>query len=858
MRRALIISIAYLIVGLLWIFLTDWVVFDYLESVSETREAYSNIKGAVFVFLSAVLIFISTYLLFNRYLQSSAEMDMLFSNKEFALIKIDPDGEILNASRNIHEILGYGKSELIGSNIKKIIPGGEFGSGVTTSRYEDRGREMDFFQERAYIHKEGHEVPVRITGTTYHKNSKVRYFIFTIQDISSVRHEEEKFKSIVNDQSELIVRWKPDGIRTFVNDAYCRAYGIEHDKALWSNFRELVPEDDLELLEKRISKLTPRAPINKGTHRFIRSDGEMGWAEWTDRAFFDSKGKVIEYQSVGRDITYLKKRERMYQVLFEESPVAKLVVDRNTLDIINVNGTATRLYGYSKNTFRHLSLNDLRTEHEKNNALIDYAFDNDHQASSLTERHINEKGEFIYAEMNITSIEYLGIDAFLITTLDISQRIRVENLLREEKQYSDSILASLSSHIAVLDSKGEILTVNDAWREYGKANTQTGNIYAEGSNYLDVCERSTLDGDEIAGEVKKGLENVLHRKIEFYSKRYPCHAPHEKRWFLVKAMPLKGSRSGAVVAHENITSEVMAEKRMKEALENLESVVASRTRDLHRAHSQLVEALESTTSSLKYAQRIQKAILPAETELKDAFSQALVYYQPKGLVSGDFYWLTTYQDRIFLACVDCTGHGVPGSLMSMIGNQLLINAIVDRGLIAPDIILKRVHEAIIRLFNKSLNQEDALHDGMDISLCVIEPREQEIHYAGANNAAYLVKDGEWHTLRADRFSLGEVQAGLDREFTVYSHRYHPGDRIYMFSDGYPDQFGGEKGKKFMRKNLLKLFDEIKDVPMKEQESIIARNFEDWRNDQEQVDDVTVVGVELSTRLPEVSDDKTIV
>jgi len=247
------------------------------------------------------------------------------------------------------------------------------------------------------------------------------------------------------------------------------------------------------------------------------------------------------------------------------------------------------------------------------------------------------------------------------------------------------------------------------------------------------------------------------------------------------------------------------------------------------------------TDSINYAKQIQDAILPAKEEVLKAFKDSFILYLPKDIVSGDFYWFAQMGDEIVIAAVDCTGHGVPGAFMSVIGSDSL-NQVVRRNKIKkPSEILNNLHLEIRRAL-KQENSETGSRDGMDISLSTINLTKKTIQYAGAYNPLYHLRNGELNEIKADRYPIGGYQQEEKRAFTNHEIEIKEGDSIYLFSDGYVDQFGGQKGKKFKAKKFKKLILDNHHKKMSEQSTIFENNFISWRSELEQVDDVLVIGI----------------
>lgn len=256
------------------------------------------------------------------------------------------------------------------------------------------------------------------------------------------------------------------------------------------------------------------------------------------------------------------------------------------------------------------------------------------------------------------------------------------------------------------------------------------------------------------------------------------------------------------------------------------------------------------TDSIKYAKNIQEALLPPLQNLHRELKEAFVLYQPKDIVSGDFYWFAKRNNKRFVASVDCTGHGVPGAFMSIIGNTLLNEIVTEKNISQPAEILDELHAGVKTALKQS-ESENERRDGMDIALCSLNEEGTILEYAGANRPLWIFrknKQGEeaFEMIKANKFPIGgmELHENEKRKFTNHSIPVEKGDMIYVFSDGYADQFGGDRGKKFMVGNMQKLVAEIQDKPVKEQEQRLLRAFEDWKGELEQIDDVLVIGFRI--------------
>ena len=248
---------------------------------------------------------------------------------------------------------------------------------------------------------------------------------------------------------------------------------------------------------------------------------------------------------------------------------------------------------------------------------------------------------------------------------------------------------------------------------------------------------------------------------------------------------------------------------------------------------------KNITDSLIYASYIQQAILPSETYFNKLIPESFVFFQPKEVVSGDFYWVRKNSDKIFIVAADCTGHGVPGAFMSMIGVELLNKIIIDQNIHKPSDILQVLSMGIERTFSGDEIKERAMRDGMDIGLCAIDFSNRRLEFSGAFFPLYMIRDNKLSEIKGSRKSVGMAQDGLEFENNVLD--INDNDVIYMFSDGFADQFGGPNNKKFMYRRFRHLLMTIHNFPMDDQKNILKDSIETWIKGNEQVDDMMVIG-----------------
>ncbi|MBL7893656.1 MAG: SpoIIE family protein phosphatase [Bacteroidia bacterium] len=281
---------------------------------------------------------------------------------------------------------------------------------------------------------------------------------------------------------------------------------------------------------------------------------------------------------------------------------------------------------------------------------------------------------------------------------------------------------------------------------------------------------------------------------------------------------------------------------------------------LQKQNDEITHQKKEITDSINYAKRIQLSILPPDKMVKRLLPDAFIFYKPKDVVSGDFYWVEEKNNLVMFAAVDCTGHGVPGAMMSVVGMSLLNRAVNEKDLTKPSDILQHLDMGVTDTLRQ--NQEDnAVKDGMDLSLCTYNAHTKELQFAGAFNNLWIVRknfssshkitsdkeiffEDSLLEIKADKFPIGSNTDGVADNYTNHKIQLQKGDYIYLYSDGFADQFGGPKGKKFKYNALKKLLISIHDLSPAQQHEAIKTAYENWRGNLEQIDDILVIGVRV--------------
>jgi serine phosphatase RsbU (regulator of sigma subunit) len=272
-------------------------------------------------------------------------------------------------------------------------------------------------------------------------------------------------------------------------------------------------------------------------------------------------------------------------------------------------------------------------------------------------------------------------------------------------------------------------------------------------------------------------------------------------------------------------------------------LLARQVQEINHKNMEIQEKNKDITDSIQYAKRLQDAVFPDPGELNDFFAESFVLFRPKDIVSGDFYWFEHFGNEALLVVGDCTGHGVPGAFMSIMGHNLLNQIVLEEEIYEPSMILGELDKRVSATLNKKVKGGEH-HDGMDIAVCLIRKSQKKIIFAGANRPLIINRKSNIIEIKPDKFAIGGAFNTGKKDFTNREVTLSDDDVMFLFSDGYQDQFGGPKGKKFKYKNLQELF-MAASGNLAQQAEAIDQCFEEWKGGLEQIDDVTIVGIKLS-------------
>lgn len=343
---------------------------------------------------------------------------------------------------------------------------------------------------------------------------------------------------------------------------------------------------------------------------------------------------------------------------------------------------------------------------------------------------------------------------------------------------------------------------------------------------LDVVMESDQAGLEVVNYIRKDLNNYRSRII--LRTGQPGLAPERQ---VVSDYDIDDYRAKGDLSVEKLMTALGTSLRNYRERQKIDLIVEERTREVVDKNNQIIE-------SIIYAERIQQAILPELDYIRQHIPNFAIFYQPKAIVSGDFYFFCRLNDSLVLANIDCTGHGVPGAIMSIFAYNLLSLLVTYRGLNSCELILSELDTKLQQLL-KQKGKESSIQDGMDIALLVIKPFEQTIHFGGANHTLWVCNSKEINELHGNRFPIG-TSYFENKKFDTHIIPYNENDTFYLFTDGITDQFGGTDKRKFSPKRLRSLIQDNCNVSITEQIKSIEKSFNEWKMENEQTDDVSMM------------------
>lgn len=379
----------------------------------------------------------------------------------------------------------------------------------------------------------------------------------------------------------------------------------------------------------------------------------------------------------------------------------------------------------------------------------------------------------------------------------------------------DQILDKLNTLIVVLNQNGSIEYVSKSAQQLLGYNPQD----LLGNNWWEVTRFSKPEGEQVKSKILNIFRHKTFSTQTFEHELKTAAGGHKwVRWNISYL-----NETQLIGIGYDITDNKLNEKRILET------------------NRQLLEQNKDITDSIYYAQRIQQSILQSKEQLQSYFPESFLLYKPKDIVSGDYYWFYEDENYKYIAAVDCTGHGVPGAMMSMVANSVFKEVFINKKISTPADILKAIDTELEKAINK--NTDAPFNDGMDVALIRVDKQSNELLFSGAFRSIILNRDNTLTELKGSRYPIG-FYSGVSKTFETETIQLQKDDRVYLFTDGFIDQFGGEKNKKLNKSNFKDLLRTVYEMGMDEQEAFLEYAFNNWKQDNEQTDDVLVIGLKI--------------
>ncbi|HTB05809.1 MAG TPA: PAS domain S-box protein [Bacteroidia bacterium] len=381
----------------------------------------------------------------------------------------------------------------------------------------------------------------------------------------------------------------------------------------------------------------------------------------------------------------------------------------------------------------------------------------------------------------------------------------------------------------IIEDAGDVLYTTDARGLFTYISKRCSVLTEYSSEELLGKHFSILIAQEWQARVRHNYHEQVKNKVHKTAMEFLVNTKtgHEK-W--VEQVVILQLEKDSVKGFHCIVRDITERKKATLLLAEQKKIIEQKNKDI--------------LDSINYAKLIQDAIFPPEELIKELLPQSFILFKPKDIISGDFFWVEKFDNKTYIAAVDCTGHGVPGALLSIVGYNLLSKSVNEHGYTKPSEILNRLSSGI----NKTLRQtieNSGIKDTMDIALCSIDRATNTLEFAGAYNSLYLIRKNELIEIEADRFPIGVFLGGELQKFTNHEMPLEKGDTIYLYSDGYPDQFGGPNGKKLKYKGFKDILLSMQQMPINEQKDTLNRTIEEWKwMSEEQTDDILIIGIRI--------------
>ena len=725
------------------------------------------------------------------------------------------------------------------------------------SKMRDGSLKDDMHFEVKQTLKDGGLIDVDIQLSPYYetdsKGNKLVQVIGTNRNITErkqkdeiLRQSEEKYRIILENTADIIIKFNPKTLKViFITPAITALAGYTPEEVVGMNVLDLFATQSHEKIKDVVMGfLTKRVLLEPGTHyrgtfKFKHKNGKIFDVETMARFLRDENDNFTDCLAVVRDISYmvayenkLRSNNNLFKTLIDNLP-AKIYLKGKNLKYQVVNKQYANTLGF-----------DIKDIIGKTDIELGASYANEY--TKLDEEVITKLEPVIDYEKQIlddedgnywtstSKVPYYNeenkLEGIIGIVQDITKRKRNESMMNERTRQFENTIKTLTDVYIKTDLDGVIIQVSPSVCQFYGCQDVTDII---GKIAFDVLQPEVVD--EIRNKLLSfGELKAFNFKFTNLKKEERHGEGNFVIWYDDLDMP-----SGFEGIIRDVTDRIKYEKMLndmsKELMESL-STVGKQKVAIESTHKNMLE-------SISYAKRIQSSLQPDENNIKDFLNDAFLIYRPCEIVGGDWYCVMRRAGKTIVAVADCTGHGVPGALMSVLAISSLNNVItqMDRNNITASGILEALRYKMINTMNKSL----VIKDGLDICLTVIDEHKGVLQYSGANNPLFIVRDGNLIVLNPTKCPVGLHPIKLDFIDEIFEYKH--GDSVFYFSDGYQDQFGGPLNRKFTRKALKEFLPTIGGLSTQKQKEALIKNLEDWmaaQNLKRQVDDITVLGIKF--------------
>ncbi|SFC18874.1 PAS domain S-box-containing protein [Flexibacter flexilis DSM 6793] len=415
----------------------------------------------------------------------------------------------------------------------------------------------------------------------------------------------------------------------------------------------------------------------------------------------------------------------------------------------------------------------------------------------------------------------------------------IQESLKEKYRESEQIRSELDARVGVLNHAA-LVSETDAFGTITFVNDHFCKISGYSREELMGQPHSIVRHPETPSAIFRKMWATIKAGGIFQGTIKNQRKDGEPYWVQVTIAPVL-DETGEPVRYIGVRFDITEQVLQQEAVQELLRETEAQNAELIRNREELRHK-KQITDSINYAKRIQEALLPQSDLIHKRFPKSFILYKAKDIVSGDFYWFHTQPDFTAVAAIDCTGHGVPGAFMSVMANSLISEIIIDRNITSPDLVLDMLLEKVIRTLRQT-EPDGQPHDGMDLGLCIIHHQTKTLEFAGANRPLYWIRDGIFNEIKGNAIPIGGWRyAG--KKFTKHMIQIQEGDRFYLASDGYQDQFGGPNNRRFSAKRLHQVLASVQETPIHEQGDALSKIIMDWLGRNRQIDDILLLGFEV--------------